>query len=133
MADAIVQLHGVARRTKPGQLAHLPLAAAHDRLALLEAARLSPQRLANLLEQAIATCEAGLGATVTKYTPTGMVSGEQPDWQARAKFAGIIVELTGAAPSKSAQSGAKVHVTIGPQEAAWSPPKNVTPAKAEPA
>lgn len=123
----------MARRTKPANLARLPLAAAHDRLALLEAAHLSPQRLANLLEKAVATCEQGLSATRQTYTQNGVMSGEQPDWATRAKFAGIIVELTGAAPSKSAQSGAKVHVTIGPQEAAWSPPKNVTPAKAEPA
>jgi hypothetical protein len=122
----------VARRKSPSQspLA-LPLAAAHDRLALLERAQLSPQRLANLLEKAVATLEEGLGAVRTTYTPQGQVSGEHADWQSRAKCAALIVELTGAAPSKSAQSGAKVQVTIAPAESPWSPPRNVTPARAE--
>jgi hypothetical protein len=124
----------MARRKSPSQspLA-LPLSAAHDRLALLERAQLSPQRLANLLEKTAAALEAGLAATRSYYTQTGKVSGNEPDWPTRAKCAGLIIELTGAAPSKSAQSGAKVQVTIAPAESPWSPPRNVTPARAEPA
>ena len=109
-----------------------PLSGASERLQILERAGFTPEAKANLLRDALVTAKELLTATVPIYSHTGNLVGERPDWSARAKGLRSIIDLTDAAPSKSAQTGAKTYITIAPDAAPWSPPKNVTPVKAEP-
>jgi len=117
----------MSRRRPPAALAPIqPLSAASNRLAVLAHAKLTEQKIGDMLAKAAATIVAGLEATDPVYSPQGVYLGEKPNWNARSRFTSQILDLAGVIQSRNAgPSIGKVQVTVPTPDWAKPAPKSV--------